>query len=111
LGRSISLIGDAIKNINELEDPDFSRQSLSRRIEGKNFARYATFQTPGLNPEKILGELSKSDYDDALYQANSFSDKSLRALAILALAEGCLQQAEQEQKKARPKAGASSGAL
>src|SRR5207237_6641033 len=108
LGRSISLIGDAIKNINELEDPDFSRRSLSRRIEGKNFARYATFQTPGLSPENTLQELGKSDYDDALYQANSLSDKSLRALAVLALADACLQQAEQEQKNARPKAGPSS---
>jgi hypothetical protein len=104
LGRSISVMGDAITCINHLEAPDFSRQSLVRRIEGKNFARYATFQTPGLSPENVFRELGKADFDDALYQASNLSDKSLRALATLALADICLQRSQPPTQNGKTKA-------
>jgi hypothetical protein len=103
LGRSIAVMGDAIKCINHLEGPDFSRPSLVRRIEGKNFARYATFEMPGLSPENVFLELGKADFNDALYQAGTLSDKSLRAHAFLALADICLQRAQAPTKNDKPK--------
>jgi len=107
VGRSISVLGDAIKLINRIEAPNFSQQVLVRKIEGKNFARYATFQMPGFTPENVFSELGKVDFDDALYQANSLADKSVRCLMLLVLAETRLQQVQSEQRneKVKPKIG------
>lgn len=102
LGRSIAVLTEAIKCINHLEGPDFSQAFLVRRIEGKNFAKYATFETPGLSPESVFRELGKADFDDALYQASNLSDNSLRALATLALADICMQR-PQAPKNDKPK--------
>lgn len=103
LSRSIGVLGEAVKCINRLAGPDFSRPSLVRRIEGKNFARYATFEMPGLSLENVFRELGKADLDDALYQANNLSDKSLRAHASLALADICLQRAPAPIRNDKPK--------
>lgn len=102
-GRSISIVGDAIKSINRIESPDFSQQSLMRKIEGKNFVKYAVFKTPGFDPENAFREVGKVSLDDALSQASGFTDKSLRALTTLVLADLCLQRAEQQEKADRSK--------
>ena len=102
-GRSISIIGDAIKSINRIESPDFSQHSLIRKIEGKNFVRYAVFKTPGFDPENAFREVGRISFDDALSQASSFTDKSLRALTTLVLADLCLQRAEQQEKAGQSK--------
>ena len=95
--RAISVLGDAIKCINRIESPDFSQQVLIRKIEGRNFARYAAFRTPGFDPENTFREMGKITFDDALYQAGSFTDKGLRSLTNLVLADLCLQRAEQQE--------------
>jgi hypothetical protein len=101
--RSISVLSDAVKLINRLESPDFSRQFLLRKIEGKNFARYTSFKTPGFNPESAFREMAKSDFDSALSQVSGFTDKSLRSLTTLVLADFCLQRAEQQEKAEKAK--------
>lgn len=106
--RSLSVLNDAVASVNRIEAPDFSRQSLVRRIEMKNFARYATFQTPEFSPDAVFGELGKNDFDLAVSQANNIADKSLRSNILLAVAEACLrasaqkQKGESPQKKAKP---------
>lgn len=99
LARAIAVLGDAVRTINRIEAPDFSRQFVIRRIEGKTFGSYASFQTPGFNPETAMREISKSDFDGTLYQANNFVSKPLRSLTTLAVIEPCLEIA-----KPRPKA-------
>ncbi len=99
LNRAIAVLGDAVKNINRIEQPDFSRQFVMRRIEGKTFGSYAAFQTPGFNPENTFRELGKSDFDGTLYQAGNFTNKSLRARTTLSLIEPCLQPPEKAKKK------------
>ena len=103
MNRSVSVLGDAIKCINRLEAPDFSRQVVMRKIEGKNFGAYATLQTPGFNPENTLREIGKFNFDTALYLASNFADKSLRALTTLTLADLYLQQAQQQLKDEKAK--------
>jgi len=98
INRSVAVLGEAIKYINRLDSPNFSNQVLIRRIEGKNFGAYATVQTPGFDPENTLREIGTRDFDTALYQASSFTDKSLKALTNLTLAELYLQRAEQRRK-------------
>lgn len=99
LNRAIAVLGDAVKNINRIEQPDFSRQFVMRKIEGKTFGSYASFQTPGFDAENAFRELGKSDFDGTLYQASNFTNKSLRARTSLALIEPCLQQPEKVKKK------------
>ncbi len=99
MNRAVSVMGDAIKSINRLEAPDFSRDIVIRKIEGKDFGAYATFQTPGFDPENGLRELAKIDFDTALYQVSSFNDKYLRALTTLTLAQLCLEPPRSQRKK------------
>ena len=96
--RAIAVLGDAVKTINRLESPDFSRQFVMRKIEGKTFGSYASFQTPGFNPETTMREISKSDFDGTLYQANNFASKPLRSLTTLAVIEPCLGISKQRPK-------------
>lgn len=99
MNRAVSVIGDAIKSINRLTAPDFSRPVVTRKIEGKEFGAYATFQTPGFDPENALRALGKIDFDTAFYQVSSFEDKYLRALTTLTLAEQCLEPPRQQRKR------------
>lgn len=100
--RSIPILGEAIKTINALDQPDFSRQSLTRKIEGKTFARYAVYRTAGFDPENAFREMGAIGFQDLLSQASTLNDKRLRALTTLALADVCLQQAKQAEKKKPP---------
>lgn len=99
MNRAVSVIGDAIKSINRLTAPDFSSPLVTRKIEGKEFGAYATFQTPGFDPENALRELAKIDFDTAFYQVSSFEDKYLRALTTLMLAEQCLDPPRPQRKR------------
>lgn len=99
MNRAVSVIGDAIKSINRLTAPDFSRPVVTRKIEGKEFGAYATFQTPGFDPENALRALGKIDFDTAFYQVSSFEDKYLRALTTLTLAEQCLEPPRPQRRK------------
>lgn len=87
--RGIEELGNAVKTINALEAPDFSRQFVLMKIEGKTFGSYFFFSTPGFNPENAFREMGKLDFDGSLAQATTFSDKSVRALTTLAVIEPC----------------------
>lgn len=100
--RGIEALGNAVKSINRLESPDFSVTYVFMKIEGATFGTYATFQTPGFSPENAFREIGKIDFDGALSQASTLSDKSLRALTSLALFEPCLQHSSFE-KSRKPK--------
>ena len=106
MNRAIAVMAEAVKRINRIEQPDFSRQFVIRKIEGKTFANYAAFVTPGFTPESAFREIGKIDFDGMLNLASNFSDKRLRATSTLALVEVCLQQAQKSEKsleKTRPK--------
>lgn len=96
--RSLSVLNEAVASVNRIEAPDFNGQSFVRRIELKNFARYATFQTSEFSPEAVFGELGRSDFDLAVSQANNIADKSLRSNVLLAVADSCLREAARKQK-------------
>ncbi len=93
-----------MKAINRIEQPDFSRQYVIRKIEGKTFGSYASFQTPGFSPENALRAVGRMDFDGTLYQASNFTNKSLRTLTTLALVEPCLKapQRQNDKKEAKP---------
>jgi tetratricopeptide (TPR) repeat protein len=101
LGRSISVLGEAVNCINRLESPDFhsNDQSLTKAIPMRSKAggEYRlTFQMPGIEPETALREMGKLDFDTALSQSSALTDKFHRSMSTLALAELCLQQSQQQ---------------
>lgn len=104
LGRSISVLGDSINRINRLEVPDFSvgDQTLVKEVKRRSNpgGRFIIrFYMPGLDPENAFREMAKIDFDNALSQTSAFTDKFQRAVTTLALADVCLQQAQQQPKE------------
>ena len=110
LGRSISVLADAINCINRIEAPDFfsddqalekavDRRGRSGQYRGKYLLR---FYMPGLDPESAFREMAKIDFDTSLFQSNALTDKFLRTMSTLGLAEVCLKQT-QPQPKEKPK--------
>jgi hypothetical protein len=89
VNRGIEELGNAVRTINALEAPDFSQQYVMMKIEGETFGSFASFSTPGFNPENTFREMGKIDFDGSLAQATSFTDKSLRALTTLSVIEPC----------------------
>jgi hypothetical protein len=98
MDRALAVLAEAVKLINGIEKPDFSREFVIRKIEGKAFGIYASAETPGFNPENAFREIGKIDPDSALNQAAGFSDKLLRSMTTLAVVEQCLNV----QKPAKP---------
>src|SRR6185503_17307110 len=96
--RGVGILGDAIKTINQIENPAFSRDQLNTKIEGKQFGSYSVLNTPGFNPENAFREMSSFDFDGLLYQAGQFTNKSLRSMTTLALVEPCLKLAPPKPK-------------
>jgi hypothetical protein len=52
--RGVEELGNAVRTINALENPDFSRQFVMMKIEGKTFGSYASFQTPGFKSRECV---------------------------------------------------------
>jgi hypothetical protein len=97
--RSIEQLGTAVRVINAIEKPDFSQQFVMIKIEGKTFGSYASFQTPGFNPETAFAEIGKFDFDGTLSQSTNFAEKSLRSLTTMAVVEPCLKVEPPSKKK------------
>jgi hypothetical protein len=100
MNRAVAVMAEAVKCINRIEHPDFTRQFVSRKIEGKTFGAYTGIDTPGFTPENAFREIGKIDFDGMLNLVSNFSDKFLRANNTLALVEGCLEQKPKPQKPA-----------
>jgi hypothetical protein len=98
MDRALAVLAEAVKLINGIEKPDFSRQFVIRRIEGKAFGTFGSATTPGFNPENAFREIGKIDLDSVLNQATGFSDKLLRSMTTIAVVEECLNP----EKPAKP---------
>lgn len=73
---------------------------MSKQIIGKDYAHYIGYEVPGFNINKTFYKISQKDFQGAIPQAESFSDKYLRTLAILASVKDC----EKIEPLAKPKA-------
>jgi hypothetical protein len=91
VNRGVEELGNAVKTINALENPDFNLQFTMIKIEGKTFGFYASYSTPGFSPENAFREMGKADFDGTLTQAAQFGDKSLRVLTTLSVIEPCFE--------------------
>ena len=99
MNRAVAVMAEAIDSVNRMENPDFSRQFVIRKIEGKTFGMYASIATPGYRPETALAEIAAVDFDNMLSQASRFNDKFLRAITTLAIVERCLKSVPSRSQK------------
>jgi hypothetical protein len=99
--RASEVAAAAVQTINNLESPDLSGQYLTRRIEGKRFASFASTHAPGSDLESTFLRLGAENFDNALWIADKLKERPLKARAIIAVATDCLGH-----DKARPSAAA-----
>lgn len=86
---ALDALSGAIKTANKLENPNLLTSFMSQQIIGKDFASYIGYDVPGFDINRTFYEISQKDFQGAIAQAESFSDKYLRTLAILAAVKDC----------------------
>jgi hypothetical protein len=94
-------LGDAVKLINRLDNPNIFTFGVTRQIKTKDSTHYAMFSTPGYNLENAFTEVSRNDFEIPLAQAKSLTDNYFRTLAVIAVVKNCVEK--NEKKPARPK--------
>ncbi len=101
---ALNSFSDGIQVINGLENSEnvFSN-NLVILISRENFNSMTSIDSPGLNLEKVITELSKNDFTNTLNFANSFTDKYYRALSVIAIAKNCKEVAKPVEKVVKTK--------
>src|SRR6185369_257466 len=101
--RAVALLGEVVKTINHIPSIDLSGDRITLKLEAKAFATYRGLQTPGFSPEVVFREMGKLDFDGTLYLASNLSDKSIRGMTTLSLADQCLKEVPPPPKKKQEK--------
>jgi hypothetical protein len=83
-------LGEAVRVVNQLEEPDLFQNWVFRQITGKDFAFMASISLPGNNMEDMFSEVGKKDFEMALANARAFDDKYFRTIAVIAIAKNCI---------------------
>lgn len=87
---ALDSLANAIKTANKLTNPNLFTGMVTQQIASKDFGGYFIgYDVPGFDINKTFYELSQKDFQGALLQADSFSDKYLRTLAVLAIVKDC----------------------
>jgi len=100
--RAFEVMADAVKTINKVAEPDFSRGVIFQRIEGPRFTQFRARQVSGFSLENSFRELGPHDFEGALSLAKTIQNKSLRSTAIVALAASCMESLERTRKTKEP---------
>ncbi len=101
---ALTELSEAVRTINNLENPDIFTTSVYSQIKGKDFGFYSVFNTPGFNLETAFEEISKKDFELSLSNAQNLQDKYFRTLAVLAVAKNCVENQPKSKKPAsKPK--------
>lgn len=96
---ALDAVSNSIKTANKLENPNLFTDFMMQQIVSKDFGIFIGYSVPGFDISQTFGELSKNDFQGAVTQAGSFTDKYLRTLAVLAAVDGCAKTIV----KAKPK--------
>jgi hypothetical protein len=101
---AVQELSDAVKAINQIETGDILRNSVIRRISSKDYSFFTSYSMPGYNLENTFKAISKDNFELSLTNAKALSDKYLQALAVMAIAQNCAENARKTppRKKAAP---------
>lgn len=94
-------LGDAVKVINRLENPDILSTAIRRTLKGKEFTHFTIYGVPGYDMESTFKLLSKNDFDMPLSNARALEDKYLRTLAVIAVAQNCVDKPKPKTAKSK----------
>ena len=86
---ALDSLSNSIRTANKLENPNLFTSFMSQQIIGKDFAIFIGYDVPGFDISQTFGEISKKDFQNSVQQAEVFTDKYLRTLAILASVKDC----------------------
>lgn len=100
---ALDAVSAAIKTANKLENPNLFTGFMTQQIVGKDFTHFMSYEVPGFDLNKTFYEISQKDFQAAITQAESFSDKYLRTLAVLASVKDCEKNDETVKPKAKTK--------
>ena len=84
-------LGESVKTLNRLEDPNIFENWVYRKIELKDFSFVASISLPGVGFQGTFNTLGQHDFELALANAKALDDKYLRTLATIAIAKNCVQ--------------------
>ena len=94
-------LGEAIRVVNQLKEPDLFQNWIFRQIKGKDFGFMASIPLPGNNMEGMFTELGKKDFEMAVANARSFDDKYFRTISVIAIAKNCIAAPSPVKRKPR----------
>lgn len=100
---ALDALSGAIKTANKLENPNLFTAWSSQQIVARDFGFYTNYETPGFDINRTFYEISKKDFQGAIGQAASFSDKYLQTLAVLASVKDCEKNVETVKPKTKKK--------
>lgn len=86
---ALDSLSNAIKVAGKLNSPNLFTGSLMQQITGKNFSIFSSYSVPGFDITGTFYKLSNNDFQGTLTQAEGFTDKYLRTLAVLAVVKDC----------------------
>jgi hypothetical protein len=86
---SIDTLSKAINTANKLENPNLFTEFITIKIVGEKFGVFAGYSVPGFDINKTFYQISLKDFQGAISQAEGFTDRYLRTLAILASVKDC----------------------
>ncbi len=99
-GFALEELGEAVRVINKLQDPDLFSTAVYRQIIGKTSAHYTVYSIPGFDPENTFRAISVNDFGLALSNARSINDRVIRSIAVLAVAKNCLERRSKKRTEA-----------
>jgi len=100
---ALDALSNAIKTANKLENPNLFTSSMSQQIISKGHMFFTSYDVPGFDVNKTFYEISQKDFQSAILQAESFTDKYLRTLAVLASVKDCEKNEPPVKLKAKTK--------
>lgn len=98
--RAPALLSEAVAVINRLPEFDITRSFATRPVEGRTYNSFFSYPAPVANLPGVLRELAGRDFEAALTLAGALDDRYRRALAVVALASKCLEDAPKPAKPA-----------
>lgn len=100
---ALDSVANAARVAGKLTGPNLFTSNVTQQIIGKGYAMFASYNVPGFDVNRTFYELSKKDFQGALTQAEGFTDKHLRTLAVLAVVRDCEKDLKPQPKpKTKP---------
>jgi hypothetical protein len=86
---ALDSLSNAVKTAGKLNAPNLFTGVIMQQISGKSFSIFAGYSVPGFDINRTFYDLSNKDFQGTLTQAEGFTDRYLRTLAVLAVVKDC----------------------